>query len=348
MDSTTAEKIVIGGLRFSTEQVQATLSGIAPDCDDFISFLGELAEEKINLPFLCLNTVNGGCAAVCMSRHDFDQYSSAPDAVQSSGIRAELLSSTGSLTIFPHQSRLRMLGVLLENFAKNSLPLYSLCSSISALVINTDFCQLERAAQALQTSFQLPENHAPFRQQTRQDRIENETVGGDHHSVVETAAAYWEPVIKIYGSSLKKDLLITTAHVHQSRLAELGKELQAVEGGRGFFEMALMQRVDDNGYKLGLLYEKQKVEAYRALFSRAVDLFSQIEHRTAELLYFHGPHFHDRYGVASAALSSLQKEGCELFAVGCSGTSIYLITPEKKAQRSADALEKIFIVPKLS
>ena len=112
--------------------------------------------------------------------------------------------------------------------------------------------------------------------------------------------------------------------------------------------MALMQRIDDKTYKVGLLYENRRVKAYRGLFNPGVDLFSAIEHRKAELLYLHGPHFHDRYGVASAALSSLQKEECALFAVGCSGTSIYLITPEKKAQCSADALEKIFIVPKLS
>ncbi len=348
MDSTTTGKILIGGLRFSTEQVLASLSGIAPDCHDFISILGELAEEKINLPFLCLQAVNDGCAAVSLSRKDFDQFWPDSDAAQSFGVGTELISSTGSLTLFPHQSRLRTLGAMLEIFAENRLSLYSLCSSLSALVINTDFCQLERAAQVLQTSFQLPDNHAPFRQQTKHDKIENQTSSGDHLSVLETAAVYWEPVIKIYGSSIKKDLLITTAYIPQDKLAWLGKELQAVEDGRGIFEMALMQRVDDSAYKLGLLYENRRVKAYRRLFSAAGDLFSRTEHREAELLYLHGPHFHDRYGVASAALASLQDKGCELFAVGCSGTSIYLITPEKKGQRSAEALEKIFIVPKLS
>ena len=347
MDSTITEKIVIGGLRFSTEQVQATLSGIAADCHNFIGFLGELAEEKINLPFLCLNTVNGGCAAVCLSRKDFDQYRSAA-ALQPPATGAELITSTGSLTLFPHQSRLKTLGVLLEIFGHNRLSLYSLCSSISALVINTDYCRLEQAAKILQTCFQLPENHAPFRQQTKRDRTEHETASGDHAAVVETAAVYWEPVIKIYGSSIKKDLLMTTAHVPRSMLSMLGALLQAVENGRGVFEMALMQHLDDKTYKLGLLYENSRAEGYRELFSSNGALFSEIEQRNAELLYLHGPHFHDRYGVASVALSNLQKEERELLAVGCSGTSIYLVTPERKAQCSADSLKKIFIVPKLS
>ena len=348
MDGTNTGKILIGGLRFSTEQVLASLPGIAPDCHDFISILGRLAEEKINLPFLCLHTVNDRCAAVCVSRKDFDQFRPAADAEPPFGRRAELIPSTGSLTLFPHQSRLRTLGVMLEIFAENRLSLYSLCSSLSALLINTDFCQLERAAQALQASFQLPDNHAPFRQQTKYDKFEKEISSGNHPSVLETAAVYWEPVIKIYGSSIKKDLLLTTAHLTQNKLSRLGKELQAVESGRGIFEMALMQRLGDNAYKLGLLYESRRAKAYRLLFSSSVDLFSGVEHRNAELLYLHGPHFHERYGVASAALGSLQDKGCELFAVGCSGTSIYIIVPEKKGQRSVEALEKIFIVPKLS
>ena len=348
MGSKTTDKIAIGGLKFSTEQVQATLSGIAPDYNDLVRFLGELAEEKINLPFLCVHSLHGGCATVCMSRKDFDQQASAGNAAQPSGICAHLQPSTGSLTLFPHQSRLKILGTLLDIFGKNGFPLYSLCSSISALVINTAYSQLEQAARALQSSFILPDNHAPFRQQTRDDRTVDETVGGDRQSVLETAAAYWEPVIKIYGSSIKKDLLITTAHVRKNRLSQLGTWLQAVDGGSGVFEMALMQCIDENTCKFGLLYENSRMEAYRELFSPVVDLFSVVEHRKAELLYLHGPHFHDRYGVASAALSSLQKGECELFAVGCSGTSIYLITPEKKVQRSAEALEKIFIVPKLS
>ncbi len=69
---------------------------------------------------------------------------------------------------------------------------------------------------------QLPENHAPFRQQTKGDRIENERVSGDHHSVLETAAVYWEPVIKIYGASVKKDLVMTTAHVAREQACPTG------------------------------------------------------------------------------------------------------------------------------
>ncbi len=86
-----------------------------------------------------------------MARDDFDQrQDEASDSGSLMVSDAELLSSTGSLTLFPHQSRLKMLGALLEIFGKNRLALYSVCSSLSALVVNTDFTQLDRAAEVMQ------------------------------------------------------------------------------------------------------------------------------------------------------------------------------------------------------
>jgi len=348
MDAKPTEKISIGGLRFSSEQAQLDLAGGAPGSSDFVNFLDELAENKINLPFLCLDTVHRTRASVCMSVEDFEQQRQQLSALLRRGpLSFEWTPSTGSLTLFPHQSRLRTLGALLEIFGKNRIPLYSVCSSISALAVNIDYHQLNHAAQALETVFQLPENHSPFRQQAQGDNTVHEGVACDPSAVVETAAAYWEPVIKIYGSSVKKDLMLTTAHIAESQLALAGIGLQAVDSGAAVFEMALMQRVDDNTYKLGLLYDSSLIDSYRVLFSNVDPLFSEPDHRPAELLYLHGPHFHDRYGVASAALRTLQKKN-ELFAVGCAGTSIYLITPSKEAQLSAGALEKISIVPRLS
>ncbi|MEE4164786.1 MAG: hypothetical protein V2I35_02220 [Desulfocapsaceae bacterium] len=346
MNSATTEKIIIGGLRFSAEQVQVTLPSSSDDCRAFAGVLDELAQEKINLPFCCLHTVKTGIGTICMSRADLERFTTIAGALTPPGILMEVLPSAGSVTLFPHQSRLKMLGALLEIFAVNKLPLHSVCSSLSALVVNTDYRLLDRAARDLQTVFQLPENHAPFRLKTRCEKTAHETVDDCYSSVMDTAAVYWEPLIKIYGSSIKKELLLTTAHVPESGLVQLGQQLQAAGGGRGTFEMALMQRLDRNSYKFGLLYENSRAETYRTLFSMGNSTL--IEHRNAELLYFHGPHFHDRYGVVSAALNVLRNTAHELLAVGCCGTSIYLITPEKNAQQSAEALEKIFIVPKLS
>lgn len=348
MDIKTTEKILIGGLRFSSEQTQLTLSAFSPDFSDVTDLLEDLAKDKVNLPFLCFDTILGTRASVCMARDDFIQRRrSVSEFLQRYIIDSAEPLSTGSLTLFPHQSRLKVFGALLEIFGKNRLALYSVCSSLSALVVNTDFHQLNRAAEVMEEVFLLPENHAPFRQPAKGDSVNGEGESG-HTSALETVAVYWEPVIKMYGASVKTDLVMATAHLAQSQLAQLGTELQVAHGGERRFEMAFMQRIDDTTYKLGMLYENTLAESYHTLFNRCKTIFSGLEQRPAELLYMHGPHFQDRYGVASAALKNLQKKQDELFAVGCAGTSIYLITPRKKAHLSATALEKIFIVPTFS
>jgi len=348
METKTTGKPLIGGLRFSPEHVHLTLSSFSPDFRDLTLLLEDLAQDKINLPFLCLDTIQETKASFTMPRENFEQQQSrAHKFLRQCHIDAEISRSTGSLTLFPHQSRLKIFGLLLETFGVKGLNVYSLCSSLSALVVNTDFDQLNMAAKALGKVFLLPGNHAPFRQQ-RGGGSEDGVVDRGHRSAPETAAVYWEPVIKIYGASEKKDLVMATAELEKSRLAQLGVELQAVQQGAGRFEMALMQRIDETTYKLLLLYERNMVDSYDALFSRCETIISAREQRPAELLYLHGPHFHDRYGVAAAALKNLQKKQHELFALGCAGTSIYLITPRKKAQLCAAALEKIFIVPTLS
>ena len=47
-----------------------------------------------------------------------------------------------------------------------------------------------------------------------------------------------------------------------------------------------------------------------------------------EMLYFHGPHFGDRYGIAHIAGHALQKEDIRYIAMGCSAASVHLLFPE--------------------
>lgn len=64
-----------------------------------------------------------------------------------------------------------------------------------------------------------------------------------------------------------------------------------------------------------------------------------------ELLYFHGPHFQDRFGVADAMFGELQKHQVKILAAGCTGTSIYLVLKDKMAKPTAKILTNIFQVP---
>lgn len=346
MKITTTEKISIGGMRFSSEQIQLSFPGLTDGLHTLVLLLRKLTDKQVNLPFLCFDSVLGNQATVSMSPDDFNgQRTTVEDFGQSAKIRPDATPSIGSLTLFPHKSRTKIVGLFLEILGRNKLTLHSLNSSLSALVANIDYQKLSELSFLLQESFVLPDNHSPFRQKFEVD----ECGGGSESSspVIETEAVYWEPVIKIYGSCIKRNLTLMTAHLADDKLSLLGSKLQTVDGGNGSFEMISIQRIDNHRFLVSLLCENRLTDLYRGVFE-CENLLYGIDRRPGELLYVHGPHFQDRYGVAYAALDGLSRKQQDVYAVGCSGTSIYLITPEKKGQPAADALAKVFLVPRLS
>jgi hypothetical protein len=69
----------------------------------------------------------------------------------------------GALSIFPHQSNLKLLGLSFYLFGEANLPLYGMSSSISTLTFLTDYTKLDSAVAKLLEYVVLPANHAPFR-----------------------------------------------------------------------------------------------------------------------------------------------------------------------------------------
>lgn len=261
---------------------------------------------------------------------------------------SKVAASVGTLTLFPHQSSLNKLGLVLTMFGKHGLPVYGMNSSISALAINTDYHRLDEAAELLKTVFLLPENHAPFRQHLPVSGSEEQGTQGQEGLIVETAATYWEPVIKIYGSNIRTGLVLTTLNFPVDRLTVLAEQLRKIDNGQGSFNMAAIQLVDDRTLRFILLYENVHDKSFRKIISDVSESFStsMALREQVELLYFHGPHFQDRFGVADVALTTLNKHNLHVLVAGCSGTSIYLITEEGKGQVIAEALKTVFIVPK--
>ena len=75
----------------------------------------------------------------------------------------EILPAVGALTLFPHYSNLKLLGLFFYLLGEAHLPLYGMASSISSLTFITDYPQLDNAVSTLLEYVDLPPNHAPFR-----------------------------------------------------------------------------------------------------------------------------------------------------------------------------------------
>jgi hypothetical protein len=68
----------------------------------------------------------------------------------------------------------------------------------------------------------------------------------------------------------------------------------------------------------------------------------------AEIVFFQGPHFGDRYGIADVAVAALAGGGVQMMAVVCSGACIYIVLPEGKSEEAVLILAETFEIPKVS
>ena len=69
-------------------------------------------------------------------------------------------------------------------------------------------------------------------------------------------------------------------------------------------------------------------------------------HQPVDLLFFHGPHFQDRYGIAETAFSALDHSRVRVHAAGCTGTSVYLVADSGQGKLIREMLSDAFTVPK--
>jgi aspartokinase len=338
-------------MRFSRELVQIHIAGLQADKDVLTALLHALAERKINLFSLSFDGSLGMHANLCMAKGDFTRAQKVIDDLLQP-LKAEVFfyDSVGNLALFPHQSRFRFAALALSILGENKLPVYGMSSSISALSYNTDYHLLDQAADLLQTVFQLPENHTPFRQHLAESIARKQKGTCQNRPFVETAASYWEPVIKIYGSNIKTDLELITVRVSQSNLPALKSRCMHGEDPHGCFELVIAHPLPDDALQLAVLYGREREKSIqRLLFDMDHNHHRCLtEHVPVELLYLHGPHFQDRFGVANKVFSALQKHHIHPLAAGCSGTSIYLVIPEKMARVTGETLANIFHVPNLA
>lgn len=169
--------------------------------------------------------------------------------------------------------------------------------------------------------------------------------------LLETIAVYWEDRVKVYSINEKSGLALTTLEIPDQLLAGIGDHLSSLQKVLGRFELITAQpsyQGSRNCLNFFLIIDgakatnlKEAMDAYIAANPQAKFTIK----KPVELLYLHGPHFQDRYGIADIAFTAFAESGCELFLSGCAGTSMYLVVPEGQALVSKKILSEKFLLP---
>ncbi len=168
---------------------------------------------------------------------------------------------------------------------------------------------------------------------------------------METIAVYWEERIKVYSISEKSGLALGILHVPENCADSVGDHICALQQSVGRFEMVTAHPGGQElpgALTVHLLLENKSFAALQEWvekkLARECGISLKVNNKV-ELLYLHGPHFQDRYGIVDAAFSAFAENNCPLLLCGCTGTSMYLVVPHGTSGNSREILSKKFLLP---
>lgn len=165
---------------------------------------------------------------------------------------------------------------------------------------------------------------------------------------METIAVYWEPVIRVYGFELIKDAELIKFRVPIAKIGQFGRQISHLSTTGSVFVLTVLQYIAPNWAEICCVMKKEhhlKCLVKIADFVQEIDELAIDSQSGIDVLFFHGPHFQDRYGIIAAAMEVLLDQETTLHLAGCAGTSIYLIIPGGTAEKTKTALAAAFTIP---
>jgi aspartokinase len=168
---------------------------------------------------------------------------------------------------------------------------------------------------------------------------------------VETVAVYCESKLKTYGFKVVSDLSLLSWVVGSDQITKFGLRFQEL-GEKGFrFRMIAAHESGNGRIKIDLLLDRETEEAVMDHFPVMLDQDPKSDETVrsvspVEIIFFHGPHYGDRYGIADLVLSALERESVPVILATCSGSSIYLVLPYQEARHAVTILSELIEIPR--
>ena len=162
---------------------------------------------------------------------------------------------------------------------------------------------------------------------------------------METIAVYWEPRIKTYGFQRITDLALIEFSSPLSEIKSLGKMLSQ-DGLIVLRPKFILSQVSKHEISfIFCLPLKESKDFHLSLEKTSSPIPYRYIHPVS-IIYFHGPHFGDRYGIANATFSSLAAAGIKIIASGCSSASVFLVLAQHDIGKAEEVLSETFEVAK--
>ena len=162
---------------------------------------------------------------------------------------------------------------------------------------------------------------------------------------METVAVYWESRIKTYGFQRVTDVGLLEFSCPLTEIVSLGKILSQ-DSLRTLKPPFMMAQESDHEITFIVCLPGNETRGFHEFLERTPGPTLQRYLFPVGIIFFHGPHFGDRYGIADATLTALSKAHIKVIASGCSSSSVYVVLSQDDLDRAEAALGEPFEVVK--
>lgn len=162
---------------------------------------------------------------------------------------------------------------------------------------------------------------------------------------METIAVYWERRIKTYGFERLNDLALIEVCYPVGEIKSLG-EFLCQDDKQSLKPKFMIAQESDGEISLLLCAPAEAGKRFHESLKGGTGRTSQRYIHPVGVIFFHGPHYGDRYGIADATFSALSKSDIPILASGCSSSSIYLVLGQDYIDRAVEVLSQPFEVVK--
>ena len=174
-------------------------------------------------------------------------------------------------------------------------------------------------------------------------------MAGKTKTQLETSAVYFEPKIKTYGFQGYTGLSLLEITVAADRIPLVASMLENPDHNEIRFYFALMQAHEDFTNRFIIVFDRKWEDRMLRYAEAAILAENEAEvvlRSPVEVIYFFGPHFGDRYGIAETTFQVLAENDIRIVAAGFSGSAVYLVLPENSMEKTKSVFNRAFEVPK--
>jgi aspartokinase len=327
----------LGGFKVLKDVVRISLIQSGKNDSLPAGFFHMLAQEKINLPFLtCGREDLGWGLSIVVESHNAQKASSL---VEENFCKIDLPTAKWAiLSIFPHRSNPEIMASLLHLLGREGVEPEALAHSTSAISAVLREEVVSKVTRALFGPFRFSAYRTPADwslAQTGKERLYKEVV-----------ASYQEKKPKVYALEWQDGQDLLRASMETQDLGVMGtalKGLSQLKFSLTFLIMTPSQAKRETN--LFFCIPKSDKGSYSDMIKGLSPGIITSRASPVALFSMNGPHFGDRYGIASELFFALKRAQVELLALSCSIASIAGVVPAEHVHSAIHAIQACFDVP---